>query len=98
MFCNVVNNESICVLNSNNCCSFNYCQYFVCEKMSIVQQEFWNLLFTNNKMHVLNIFRRLHQRVGVKKWRFVTIQDVEICEATWYKIVGILQFSYLFYK
>jgi len=66
--------------------------------MFIVRQEFWNLLFVDKKMHILNILRRLHQRVGIKKWRFVTIQEIEICEASWYKIVGISQSLDLFYK
>ncbi len=46
----------------------------------------------------MDIPKRLHQRVGVKKGRFVTINDVEICEVTWYKIVGISWSSYLSYK
>ncbi len=56
------------------------------------------LVFGDKITHILDIPKRLHQRVGVKKWRFVTIHDVEICEETWYKIVGILQSSYLSYK
>ncbi len=63
-----------------------------------MRQDFWNLSFANKITHILDIPKRLHQRVGVKKWRFVTIHDVEICEATWYKIIGILWSSYLFYK
>jgi hypothetical protein len=63
-----------------------------------VQQDFWNLSFVDKLTHILDITKRLHQRVGIKKWRFVTINDVEICEATWYKIVGILWSSYLSYK
>jgi hypothetical protein len=85
-------------VNSNNCCFFNCCQYFAREKMSIVRQEFWNLLFVDKRMHILNILRRLHQRVGIKKWKFVIIQDVEICEASWYKIVGISQSLDLYFK
>jgi len=46
------------------------------------------LSFVDRRAHSLDIPRRLHQRVGVKKRRFVIIQDVEICEVTWYKIVG----------
>ncbi len=66
--------------------------------MFIMQQDFWNLSFTDKITHILDIPKRLHQRVGVYKWKFVIIHDVEICEAAWYKIVGISQSSYLSYK
>jgi hypothetical protein len=55
-------------------------------------------LFVDIRVHILDILRRLHHKVRVKKWRFVTIHDVEVCEATWYKIIGISRFSYLSYK
>jgi len=66
--------------------------------MFIVQQKFENLSFANRRVHILDIPRRLHQRVGIKKRKFVTIHDVEICEATWYMIVEISRYSYLSYK
>jgi hypothetical protein len=94
----VPNNESICSVSLNSCCFFNYCQYFLCENASIVREEFWNLSFTNQIIYILDIPKRLHQKVGVKKRRFVTIRDVEICEVAWYKIVGISRSMYLFYK
>jgi hypothetical protein len=54
-------------------------------------------LFVDKIIHILDIPKRLHQRVGVKKWRFVTIHDVEIYETSWNNIVGILWSSYLSY-
>ncbi len=32
----LLSSELVCVVSSNSCFSFNYCQYFVCEKMSIM--------------------------------------------------------------
>lgn len=57
----LLNNESICNVNTSNCCSFNYCQHcFPHDKTSIVQNEFSNLSFVNRRFYILDVPKRLH--------------------------------------
>jgi hypothetical protein len=41
---------------------------------------------------------RLHVRRNMKYQKFFTIQEIDICETTWYKIVGLLRSTYMLYK
>lgn len=37
-------------------------------------------------------------RKNMKQWKFMTIQEIDICETTWSKINGLLILTYMLYK
>jgi hypothetical protein len=49
-------------------------------------------------MYGMDILRRLHVRGDMKQRKFMTIQEIDICETTWYKINGLLRSTYILYK
>jgi hypothetical protein len=34
----------------------------------------------------------------MKQWYFMTISEIDICETTWYKSIGLLKSTYMLYK
>jgi hypothetical protein len=55
----------------------------------MVNHESWMIFLSIKKAHGLNIPCRINLRVDVMKHKFITIQGVNICEETWYKVVGL---------
>ncbi len=53
----------------------------------LLREEFWGLSFENHKADGMDIPSRLHVRGDMKQQKFITIQEIEICETTWHKIV-----------
>jgi hypothetical protein len=69
----------------------NCCQHFLHEKTTLLKKKFWGLSFEECRMYGMDILRRLHVRGNMKQQRFMTILKINICEMTWYKIVGLLR-------
>jgi hypothetical protein len=63
----LLNDESIRSVSVKVCCHLNYCEYFPCEKTSIIQEEFWNRSFEEKIAINLDVPRRLHEKLGMKK-------------------------------
>ncbi len=82
----------MCSVNAVSYCSMNWCQHFPHEKTLFFKQKFCSLSFEEHKMYGLDILRRFHTRRNMKWQNFIMIQKVDICETTWYKIVGLLRF------
>jgi hypothetical protein len=74
--------ESIWNVSSMLCCTWNCCQHFFHEKTLI--EEFWGLSFEDCRTYGMDIPRRLHVKRDMKQWKFITIQEIEICETTWW--------------
>jgi hypothetical protein len=51
-----------------------------------------------HKTYGIDIPKRLHVRVDMKQQKFITIQEINICEMAWYKIVGLSKSTYMLYK
>ncbi len=61
-------------------------------------EDFWGPSFEDYKAYGLNIPKRLDMIRNVKQQEFITIQEIDICETTWYKIIGLLRLKYMLYK
>jgi hypothetical protein len=85
-------------VNFTLCCTWNCCQHFPCEKTKLFRQEFWGLSFEECKVYGMDIPRRLHVKANMKQWKFITIQEIDICEMAWYKIIGLSKSTYMLYK
>ncbi len=94
----VLNKQSCCGVRAMMCCSLNYYQHFPCQMIGILKHEFWNKLFENRPTHMLDIPRRLHQRRDCNCAKFVPLQERDVCETNWYKIMGISRSTYMNYK
>jgi hypothetical protein len=94
----VLNEESCHGVGVAMCCSLNYYQHFPCQMTQILRHKFWNKSFEERSTHTLDITRRLHRRGDCKCAKFVTLQERDVCETTWYKIMGISRSSYMNYK
>jgi hypothetical protein len=46
------------------CCTWNYCQHFICEK-TLLKEEFWGLSFEECKTYGMDIPKRLHVRANL---------------------------------
>ncbi len=80
------------------CCSLNCCQHLLCKMMGLLKDKFWNKSFEERSTHTLDIPKRLHQRGDYNHAKFVTLQKTDVCETTWYKIMGISRSIYMSYK
>jgi hypothetical protein len=56
------------------------------------------LSFEERKTYGMDIPRRIHVRKDMKQWNFIMIYEIDICETTWYKIVGLSKSTYTLYK
>ncbi len=56
------------------------------------------VLWRPNNMYVFDILERLHLRKKMKLWKFIMIQEIDICETPWYKIVGLSILTHMLYK
>jgi hypothetical protein len=63
----LLSDESICNMSVKVCCHLNYCEYFPFEKTSVIQEEFWNWSFEEKRALILDVPRRLHEKLGMKK-------------------------------
>jgi len=63
-----------------------------------LKKEFWGLSFEECKVYGIDIPRRLHVRIDMKQWKFITIQEIDIYEMTWYKIIRLSRSTYILYK
>jgi len=79
------------------CCSLNYYQHFPHQMTRILRHKFWNKSFEEKSAHMLDIPRSLHRR-DCNYAKFVTFQEKDVCETTWYKIMGISRLTYMNYK
>jgi len=64
----------------------------------LLREEFWGLFFEEHRVCVMDILRRLHVKTSMKQQKFITIQEINIYEMTWYKIVGLSRSTYMLYK
>jgi hypothetical protein len=56
------------------------------------------LSFEKQKVYGMDIPRRLHVRGNMQQWKFIMIQEIDICEMTLYKIIGLSKSTYMLYK
>ncbi len=63
-----------------------------------LKEEFWGLSFEECKVYGMDILRRLHVRAYMNQWEFIIIQEIDIYETTWYKIIGLSKSTYMLYK
>jgi hypothetical protein len=54
-------------------------------------------LFEEKSTHTLDI-PRLHQRGDCNRAKFMMLQERDVYEIAWYKIMGILKPTYMSYK
>jgi hypothetical protein len=64
----------------------------------LLREEFWGLSFERCKSYGMDIPRRLHVRGDMKQRKFITIQEINIYEMTWFKIIGLSKLTYMLYK
>jgi hypothetical protein len=65
----------------------------------LLRHEFWNESFKERIAHMLDIPRRLHQSLGdCNRAKFMMLQEKDVCETAWYKIMGIFKSTYMSYK
>jgi hypothetical protein len=66
--------------------------------IGILKHKFWNKSFEERFAHTLDIPRRLHQRGDCNHAKFVTLQEKDVCETAWYKIMRDFSSTYMNYK
>jgi hypothetical protein len=65
--------------------------------MGLFRHKFWNKLFKERIAHMMDIPRRLHQRGDCNHAKFMKLQKKDVCEITWYKVMGISRSTYMNY-
>ncbi len=70
---------------------------FCCEKM-LFRKEFWCLSFEDHRTYGLDIPKRLHMKGNMKRQKFIIVQEMEIYEIAWYKIIVLPKSTYMLYK
>jgi hypothetical protein len=80
------------------CCAQNCYQCFLGQKTTLLREEFWGLSFEKCKAYGMDIPRRLHVRTNTKQQKLMMIQEIDIYEMTWYKIIGLSRSTYMLYK
>jgi hypothetical protein len=93
----LLSQESIWNVSSTLCCTQNCYQHFPREKMTLIK-EFWSLSFEKRKVYGMDIPKRLHVKRDMQQWKLITIQEIDIYEMTWYKIIGLSKSTYMLYK
>jgi predicted transcriptional regulator len=94
----VLNEESCRGVRVVMCCSLNYCQHFLHQMKGILKHKFWNKSFEERSACMLNILKRLHRRGDCNHAKYVMLQEKDVCEITWYKIMWISRSTYMNYK
>jgi hypothetical protein len=56
------------------------------------------LSFEDRIAYDLDIPKRLHMKGVGSRRKFIIIQGLDICETTWYKIIGFSKLTYMLYK
>jgi hypothetical protein len=64
----------------------------------LLRKEFWGMSFEEHRAYGMDIPRRLHVRIDIKQQKFIMIQEINICETTWYEIVGLSKLTYMLHK
>ncbi len=80
------------------CCAQNCYQFFPHEKLTLLRETFWGLSFEKHRAYGMDIPKRLHMRGNIKQQMFIMIHEIDICETTRYKIVGLSKLTYMLYK
>ncbi len=94
----VPSEESCCGVGAVMCCFLDCDQNFLHQMTRMFEHEFWNKSFDERSAHTLDIPRSLRRRRDCNNAKFMTFQDRDVCETTWYKIMGILRSIYMSYK
>jgi hypothetical protein len=69
----LLNDESIRNMSAKVCCYLNYYYNFPHEKTSTIHEEFRNLSFEGKRAFILDVPRRLHNKLGIRKQKFITV-------------------------
>ncbi len=80
------------------CCTWNCYQHFPHEKMTLLRKEYRGLSFEEHNIYGTDIPTRFHVKGNMQQWKFITIQEIDICEMTWYKIISLSKSTYMLYK
>jgi hypothetical protein len=94
----VLSEESYHGVRATMCCSLKCYQHFPREMTRLLRHEFWNGSLEERSTHTLDIPRRLHRRGDCNHANFVMLQERDVCEIVWYKIMGIFKLTYMSYK
>ena len=86
--------EEIQKVSSEKCCASKCCQFFLQEKTLRVRQLFWVKSFEERRQYGIAVGGQLHAVGAKRKWKYITLEGVEVCGTAWYIIHGIPKLTY----
>jgi hypothetical protein len=66
--------------------------------MTLLREEFYGMSFEEHRTYGMDIPRKFHVKVDISNKKLITIQEINICEMAWYKIIRLSKSTYMLYK
>ena len=83
----ILQDESIRLVATKDCCALNCCQLFPRDKIKSLRQEMWLADYRMRSAKKLEVHRNIH--IGAHGRKVVTLENVEVCCVAWYTIHGV---------
>ena len=87
-------NEEIRKVSSEKYCASKCCQFFLQERTLRVRQLFWVKSFEERCQYGITVGGQLHLVGAKRKWKYIMLEGVEVCDTAWYIIHGIPKSTY----